>query len=270
MLRVGVVGCGAIGSIICRALDKDIEGAELVGIHEHHIKNIESLCAELSSKPKMMKISEMVKEVDLVVESAAAVAVPQAAIAALENGCDVMIMSVGALVDGQLLDNLVNLALEHKCRIFLPSGAVAGIDGIKSASIAPVRSVTLTTTKPPRGLAGAPYVIANKIDMDAFDKPEVIFDGTAIDAVKAFPANVNVAACISLAGIGVHKTRVKIVVDPGSTRNRHEIEVIGDFGRFTTEVENIPFPENPKTSYLAALSAVATLKKIASPLQIGT
>jgi aspartate dehydrogenase len=270
MLRVGVVGCGAIGSIICRALDKDIEGAELVGIHEHHIKNIESLCAELSSKPEMMKISEMVKEVDLVVESAAAIAVPQAAIAALESGCDVMIMSVGALVDGQLLENLVNLARKHNCKIYLPSGAVAGIDGIKSAASAPIHSVTLTTTKPPRGLVGAPYVVANKIDLDGFNGPEVIFDGTAIEAVKAFPANVNVAACISLAGIGVDKTRVKIVVDPGSTRNRHEIEVIGDFGRFTTEVENIPFPENPRTSYLAALSAVATLKKIASPLQIGT
>ena len=270
MLRVGVVGCGAIGSIICRSLDQDIEGAELVGIHEHHIENIESLCAELSCKPKMMKISEMVTNVDLVVESASAVAVPQAAIAALESGCDVMIMSVGALVDGQLLDNLVNLARKHNCKIYLPSGAVAGIDGIKSATSAPIHSVTLTTTKPPRGLAGAPYVVANKIDLDAFDRPEVIFDGTAIEAVKAFPANVNVAACISLAGIGVDKTRVKIVVNHGSTRNRHEIEVIGDFGRFTTEVENIPFPENPRTSYLAALSAVATLKKIASPLQIGT
>ena len=270
MLRVGVVGCGAIGSIICRALDKDIEGAELVGIHEHHIKNIEPLCAELSCKPKMMKISEMVKEVDLVVESAAAIAVPQAAIASLESGCDVMIMSVGALVDGQLLENLVNLARKHNCKIYLPSGAVAGIDGIKSAASAPIHSVTLTTTKPPRGLAGAPYVVVNNIDLESFDRPEVIFDGTAIEAVKAFPANVNVAACISLAGIGVDKTRVKIVVDPDSTRNRHEIEVIGDFGRFTTEVENIPFPENPRTSYLAALSAVATLKKIASPLQIGT
>ncbi len=270
MLRVGVVGCGAIGSIICRALDKDIEGAELVGIHEHHIKNIESLCAELSCKPKMMKISEMVKVVDLVVESAAAIAVPQTAIASLENGCDVMIMSVGALVDRKLLDNLVNLARKHNCKIYLPSGAVAGIDGIKSAASAPIHSVTLTTTKPPKGLAGAPYVVVNNIDLESFDGPEVIFDGTAIEAVKAFPANVNVAACISLAGIGVDKTRVKIVVDPGSTRNRHEIEVIGDFGRFTTEVENIPFPENPRTSYLAALSAVATLKKIASPLQIGT
>ncbi|MDW7775075.1 MAG: aspartate dehydrogenase [Methanosarcinales archaeon] len=270
MLRVGVVGCGAIGSIICRALDKGIEGAELVAIHEHHAENIESLCAELSHKPGIMKISEMVKEVDLVVESASAIAVPQAAIPALESGCDVMIMSVGALVDGQILDNLVDLARMHNCRIYLPSGAVAGIDGIKSASVAPVQSVTLITTKPPRGLVGAPYVVAKKIDLDAFDRPSVIFDGTAFEAVKAFPANVNVAACISLAGIGVDRTRVKIVVDPGSTRNRHEIEVIGDFGRFTTEVENIPFPENPRTSYLAALSAVATLKKIASPLQIGT
>ncbi|MCL7415493.1 MAG: aspartate dehydrogenase [ANME-2 cluster archaeon] len=270
MLKVGVVGCGAIGSIICRALDKDIDGAQLFAIHEHHRENIESLYAELSNKPKLMKISEMVTNVDLVVESASAVAVHQAAIPALENGCDVMIMSVGALVDRHLLDNLIDLAREHDSRIYLPSGAVAGIDGIKSAAVAPIRSVTLTTTKPPRGLAGAPYVVTNNIDLDSFDQPQIIFEGTAIEAVKAFPANVNVAACISLAGIGVDRTRVKIMVDPGSDRNRHEIEVIGDFGTFTTSVENIPFPENPRTSYLAALSAVATLKKIASPLQIGT
>lgn len=270
MLRVGVVGCGAIGSIICRALDTEIEGAELTAIHEHHIENIESLCRELSCEPKIMRISEMVNEVDLVVESAAPAAVSQAAIPALENGCDVMILSEGALVDSDLLDRLLSLAREHNCRIYLPSGAVAGIDGIKSASVAGIDSVTLTTTKPPKGLAGSPYVVENNIDLDSFNEPTVIFDGSASQAVKGFPANVNVAAAISLAGIGVDRTRVRIAVDPGADRNQHEIDVVGDFGRFSAKVENIPSPENPKTSYLAALSAVATLKKIASPLQIGT
>jgi len=270
MLRVGVVGCGAIGSFICHALDTEIEGARLIAVHEHHIELMETLCSSLSCKPGMVKIRKMVEMVDLVVEAAAPEAVPSAAVTALENGCDVMIMSVGALVDSGLMDRLTALALENNCKIYLPSGAVVGIDGIKSASIARIESVTLTTTKPPRALAGAPYVVEHNIDLEGLRESTVIFEGAAHDAVKAFPANVNVAAAISLAGIGVEKTRVRIIVDPASDRNRHEIEVIGDFGRFITQVENVPSPENPETSYLAALSAVATLKKIASPLQIGT
>lgn len=270
MVRVGVVGCGFIGSVICRALDTDIEGVELVAVHEHHTELVESLCETLSCNPTMMKISQMVKVVDLLIEAAAPEAVPQAAIPALENGCDVMIMSVGALVDFELYNKLTALARAHNCKIYLPSGAVTGIDGIKSASIADIHSVTLTTTKPPKGLVGAPYVTENNIDLYEFKARTIIFEGTAKEAVKAFPANVNVAATISLAGIGVDKTRVCIAVDPDIDRNKHEIEVTGDFGTFTTLVKNIPSPENPRTSYLAALSAVATLKKIVSPMQIGT
>ncbi|MBE0524723.1 MAG: aspartate dehydrogenase [Methanosarcinales archaeon] len=270
MLRVGVVGCGAIGSIICRALDTGITGAQLLAVHEHHIELADQLCETLSRPPSLMKIREMVKKVDLIVEAASPEAVPQVAIPALEKGCDVMIMSVGALVDSELLNKLISLAEEHNCKIYLPSGAVAGVDGIKSASSANIYSVTLTTTKPPKGLAGAPFVVENNIDPYKFKTPTIIFEGTAKEAVKAFPANVNVAATISLAGIGVDKTHVKIKVDPTIDRNRHEIKVEGDFGTFTTLVENIPSPENPKTSYLAPLSAIATLRKIASPLQIGT
>ena len=270
MLRVGVVGCGAIGSFICHALDTDIQGARLVAVHEHHIELMETLCASLSCRPEMVKLNQMVEIVDLVVEAAAPEAVPAIAAVALKNGCDVMIMSVGALVDSSLMNRLTSLALENNCRIYVPSGAVIGIDGIKSASVAGIESVTLTSTKPPRALAGAPYVIKHNIKLEEFRKPTVIFEGAARDAVKAFPANVNVAAAISLAGIGVEKTRVRIIVDPASNRNRHEIEVTGDFGRFTTYVENVPSPENPKTSFLAALSAVATIEKIAGPLQIGT
>jgi aspartate dehydrogenase len=270
MLRVGVVGCGAIGSIICQALDTRIEGAQLVGVHEHHTELVKLLGTSLSSEPRQMKIRQMVRLVDLVVEAASSKAVAQTAVLALESGCSVMIMSVGALVDPGLLNKLITLAKEHNCKIYLPSGAVTGIDGIKSASIAGIQSVLLTTTKPPEALAGAPYIVENDIDLNAFKSPSVIFEGSAAKAVKAFPANVNVAACISLAGIGIDKTRVRIVVDPGIDKNRHEIEVTGDFGRFTTRVDNIPSPDNPRTSYLAALSAVATLKKIVSPLQIGT
>jgi aspartate dehydrogenase len=159
---------------------------------------------------------------------------------------------------------------KNDCKIFVPSGAIAGIDGLKSAKSASIDRVEISTTKNPKGLDGAPFIMANNINIYSFQKKTMIFEGNAKEAVKAFPANVNVAASLSLAGIGSEKTRVKIFVDPNASRNIHEITVEGDFGAFTCRIENVPSPENPKTSFLAALSAIATLKKITEPLQIGT
>jgi len=181
-----------------------------------------------------------------------------------------MVLSVGALADEELRTALFGLAKQHNCKLYFPSGAVVGIDGLNSASAAGISSVTLTTRKPPSGLMGAPYVVEHGIELDKLVKETVLFEGTASEAVKAFPANVNVAATISLAGIGFEQTRVRVIADPSLSRNVHEITVEGEFGKFSTRVENLPSPENPKTSYLAALSAVSTLKKIMNPVQVGT
>ena len=188
----------------------------------------------------------------------------------LESGKDLMVMSVGAFMDEKLLDDLVSAARKNDCRIFVPSGAIAGIDGLRSARTALISKVEISTTKNPKGLEGAPFIIENNIDVNSFHEKTLIFDGNAKEAVRAFPANVNVAASLSLAGIGSEMTRVKVFVDPEASRNIHEITVEGDFGKFTCRIENIPSPDNPKTSLLAALSAIATLKKITEPLQIGT
>ncbi|VVB68589.1 putative L-aspartate dehydrogenase [uncultured archaeon] len=161
------------------------------------------------------------------------------------------------------------LAEEHGSRIYIPSGAISGLDGLKSASIGTIRKVTLTTTKNPKGLEGAPYIRENKVDLEALKEPAVIFEGSAAEAVKAFPANVNVAATLCLAA-REGKVRVKIIADPNINVNRHEIMAEGDFGQIFTRVENVPSPKNPKTSYLAALSAIATLRSIVEPLKIGT
>ncbi len=217
-----------------------------------------------------MKLEELLQSVDLVVESASQNAVRFVVPKALEAGCDVMVLSVGALADEELRERLFRLAEQNNCKLYFPSGAVAGIDGINSASAAGISSVTLTTRKPPLSLAGAPHVETLGIELEKIEKETLLFEGPASEAVKAFPANVNVAATISLAGIGFEQTKVRVIADPALSRNVHEITVEGEFGKLFTRVENLPSPENPKTSYLAALSAISTLKKILSPVQIGT
>jgi aspartate dehydrogenase len=271
MLSVGLIGCGTIGTSICKAIDNGTIEAELVAIYDRNLNDVDKLLSTLKrSKPQVIEVAEMVKKIDILVECASQEAVYELIPTALHAHCDVMIMSVGAFSDEKLFKTIKELAKENKCKVYLPSGAIVGLDGLKSASSDEIYSVTLTTQKPPRGLAGAPYIIRNKIDLDKINGKTVIFEGTASEAVKAFPANVNVAATISLTGIGFEKTKVKIVANPALTRNIHEISVEGAFGEFTTKVENVPSPTNPKSSYLASLSAIATLKKLSDPIQTGT
>jgi aspartate dehydrogenase len=268
-LKIGLVGCGAIGTEIAKAIDSGEIDANLVAVCDHNSATAIALIDSLRAKPIKAKLEELTSLSDLVVEAASQKAVPAIAVAALEKGKNLMIMSVGALVDQELYRKLKNLAKEHGSRVYIPSGAISGLDGLKSASIGTIRKVTLTTTKNPNGLVGAPYVLEQKIDLGALTEATVIFEGTATEAVKAFPANVNVAATICLAAReGV--VQVKIIADPNIKVNRHEIVVEGDFGQIHTKVENVPFPRNPKTSYLAALSAIATLRSIVEPLKIGT
>jgi len=268
-IKIGLVGCGAIGAEIAKAVDSGALDADLVAVCDHNPETAVALIDSLQHKPVRVKLEELVSLSDVVVEAASQKAVPAIARAALGKGKKLMIMSVGALADREFFAEVKALAREHGSRVYLPSGAISGLDGIKSARTGTIRSVTLTTTKNPGGLKGAPYVLENKIDLDALKGPTQIFEGSALQAVKAFPANVNVAATLFLAS-GEGEVRVKIVADPGIHVNRHEIVVEGDFGRITTLVENVPSPRNPKTSYLAALSAIATLRSIVEPVKIGT
>jgi len=155
-------------------------------------------------------------------------------------------------------------------RLWLPSGAIAGLDGVKAAVMAGVDSVTLTTTKPSEGLAGAPGIKEKAIDLNRIKVATEVYNGPADEACRLFPQNVNVAASLSLAGIGPKRTMVRIIADPNVDKNIHEIEVKGDFGVLRTRVENVPSPENPRTSYLAILSALATLRKLTQQMQVGT
>ena len=268
-LRVGLVGCGAIGAEIAKAIDTGLIDADLVAVCDHNPATAEALIESLQHKPIKARLEDLVNLSDVVVEAASQKAVPAVARAVLAKGKKLMIMSVGALASPDFFQDVKNLAKEHGSRVYIPSGAISGLDGLKSASIGTIRKVSLTTTKNPSGLKGAPYILEKKIDLDALKGPTMIFAGSAAEAVKAFPANVNVAATLYLAA-GESDVRVVVVADPNIHVNRHEIEVEGDFGRISTRVENVPSPRNPRTSYLAALSAIATLRSIVEPVKIGT
>ncbi|HSB79523.1 MAG TPA: aspartate dehydrogenase [Candidatus Methylomirabilis sp.] len=268
MLKVGVVGCGTIGGEICRAMDGELVQAALVGISDVDLPKAETLARSLKRPIPVRPLADVIEASDLVVEAASKAAAPAIIRQALERSKDVMVMSVGGLLT--CADEMLRLAQRQGRRLYVPSGAIAGLDAIKGAMLGRVSKVTLTTRKPPRGLEGAPYVLEKGIDLKALRQPTIVFSGSAREAVPAFPANINVAAALSLAGIGADKTEVRIIADPGCDRNIHEIEAEGDFGRLVARMENVPSPHNPKTSYMAALSAIALLRRITESLVVGT
>jgi aspartate dehydrogenase len=178
-----------------------------------------------------------------------------------------MVMSVGGLIGHE---DLLKKASKKCVKVYIPSGALCGVDGLKSSSTGRIKSVTLTTRKPPKGLEGAPYIKEHNINLAAIKNETVIFTGSAKDAIKAFPQNVNVSAVLSLAGIGAGKTRVRIITSPQYTKNIHEVEIESEAGRIFTRTENVPSKTNPRTSELAVFSAIATLKGITDSVRLGT
>ncbi|NQT95660.1 MAG: aspartate dehydrogenase [Candidatus Omnitrophica bacterium] len=270
MKTIGIVGCGTIGTFLAKRINKDFKLlARLAGLCDIDEEKAKVLSKKLSKKIPILSLDQLIEKSDLIIEAASSSISCNICKKALTKGKDVMVMSIGGLIKDY--KSLFSLAEKKKATIILPSGAICGLDGLKSAKLANVRKVTLTTRKPPKGLKGAPYIIEKDIDIDAITGEQVIFEGTAEDAVKAFPKNINVSALLSIAGIGAKKTRVKIVTSPEYMVNMHELEVEGDFGRLVSRTENVPSPTNPKTSFLAPLSALATLKQILNPSQkIGT
>ena len=272
--KVALIGCGTIGTIIAKAIDAGEAGeVELAWLFDIRSESCESLAEKLRSKPRLAKSIEKIladKSVDLVVEAASQAAVAQYALDVLRSKKELMIMSVGALGDEKLLESMKKEAARVGKRVHVPSGAILGIDGIKAAKIAGIEEATLTTRKPAKTLASSAYVRERGLDLAKIKKPIVVFEGPAREAVKAFPESVNVAATLSLAGIGFDKTKVRVIADPSLDRNVHEIHVRGKAGEFVTEARNVPSPDNPRTSYLAALSAIRTLRNLTENVKIGT
>lgn len=264
--NVGVVGLGAIGRRVCRALDDGIPGLRLAGALARDRARAESFLAELAGQPPFLALDDLIAASDLLVEASTQAHVQEIAPRALASGRDLVVLSCGGLLGRP---EWVALAEANHCHIYVPSAAIAGLDAVKGARLGAVTSVTMETRKPPRGLAGAPWIVQHKIDLDAITRETLVFEGPATEACRGFPANVNVLAALSLAGIGPERTHIRIYAVPDLTHNMHRIQVEGEFGRLRIEVENVP-SENPRTGRLSYLSTIALLRDLGATLRVGT
>ena len=266
-LRVAIAGFGAIGKAVATHLDRGIDGLALAAVSARDQARAEQAVAGFVRPVPVAPLASLWQHADLIVECAPAALLRELAEPALARGRHVMVLSCGALLDNF---DLVELARRYGGRIYVPSGALLGLDAVAAAAEGKISSVHMITRKPPQGLTGAPYLEQNAIDVSALTEPKRVFAGTAREAARGFPANVNVAAALALAGIGPDRTTIEIWADPAVTRNIHRIEVEADAARFSLQIENVPSAENPRTGRLTALSVIAALKKLTSPLAVGT
>jgi len=270
--KIGLLGCGAIGTQIALAIDSGKISAKLTHIFDTDKNHSELLVSKLKHKPEIVDNVHLLSsnDVDLVVEAASQKAVNDNALSIIQNRKNLLIMSVGALLDESVFEIISNACKEFHKTVFLPSGAIAGLDAIKSVRDE-LESVTLVTTKHPNSLKGAKFFETSQIKIESITQVTTIFDGNAKDAVELFPKNINVSALLSLVGLGSDKTFVKIIADPGTDKNTHQIIAKGKFGEIKIDVENVPDSNNPKTSRLAILSAIECLRTICSDdIRIGT
>lgn len=253
-MKVGIIGCGAIANIITGSIAPENNGIEIAHFFDKDIERAENL-ASLAGGVAVLNFDDMLNDVDLVLECASSDSVKNYAPIILKKGIDMITMSIGAFMDKDFYNEVLKIARENNAKIHLPSGAIVGLDGIKAVAKFGLKEINLVTRKSPRSLG-------KNIDVE-----EVLFEGKASEAVKQFPLNINVAATISMACN--RDIDVKIIVDPKVDRNVHEITAKGDFGEFKTTTMNFPCEANPKTSILAALSAIKLLKSFNETISVG-
>ena len=267
-MKIALAGLGAIGGVVARrVLADNIPGIQLVAVSARdHEKARATLKTMNGGAVPIVGLADLAGMADLVIECAPAALMDEIAQPVLRAGKKLLVLSAGALLPRP---ELLELAKKHGGQIIVPSGALLGLDAVCAAAEGQIHSVQMTTRKPPKGLAGAPYLVENRIQVDNVREALRVFSGSARDAAKGFPANVNVAVALSLAGIGPDRTRIDIWADPSVTRNTHRIQVESDSARIDMTIENIP-SENPKTGRITALSVIAALRKIHAPLRVGT
>jgi len=269
-LKIGIVGCGAIGSSLAKEIVMNFnQRASLSALFDIRPEKARFLSRKLTKSSKLCagNLDILIKRSDLVIEASSAKAAWEIARKSLAGGRRVMIMSAGGMVEHA--DALLALAVKNNSEVYFPSGAIAGIDALKAANIAGVTKVVLTTRKNPAAFKGVEYAEKN-FKLTGLKKEKILFSGKAARAVKYFPQNINVAAVLGLAAIGMRKTQVRIIASPDVQKNIHEVLIESRAARIFTRTENILHPENPKTSYLAVLSAIAVLKQILQPVKLGT
>lgn len=267
-LKVAIAGLGSIGKVVADRLLHGIEGLRLVAVGARRPDNArEFLAARDGAQVAVTDLAHLPELADVIVEALPAKAFDEIAEPALRAGRTLMVVSVGQLLGRE---RLFDVARQSNGRIIVPTGALLGLDAVQAAAQGQIHSVRMTTRKPPAGLVGAPHLVRNNINLDGLTAPLRIFSGTAREAVVGFPANVNVVAALSLAGVGPDRTTIEIWADPSADRNQHSIEVDSDSASFSMEIRNIPSADNPKTGKITALSVVAALRKLGSSVRIGT
>jgi aspartate dehydrogenase len=266
-LKVGLAGLGAVGLEVARRIEAGIPGLILAAVAVRDADKARRNLPGAGARIAIVAAEALAETCDVVVEGLPPASFRGVAISVIARGKLFMPLSVG-----QLLENwdLVVLAKEKDARILVPTGGLIGLDAVRAAAEGVIRSVTMVTRKPPGGLDGAPYLVERGISLKGLNTARKVFDGTARDGARGFPQNVNVAAALSLAGIGPDATRLEIWADPELERNTHRIEVEADTVRFTMTIENVPSDENPRTGRIVALSTVATLRGLVSELKVGT
>jgi len=265
-VRIGIIGCGAIGTELALFVERGLKTrARLYAVCDCDTDKIKTLAQKLARKLSAKTLPELIRCCDLSIECAGVPAVKPSLAAALKYRKHIIILSVGGLLNAGAA---IRQAKRRGIKVYVPSGAICGVDGAGALSLAGIKNITLTTSKPPQGLAGASYIDRRGIDLSRITKATLVFEGTVADAVKHFPKNINVAATLELAaGVPV---KVRLVADPGIKRNIHRIKIEAEAGDISIEVANNPSKMNPKTSALAALSAQNLLKKILGNFIIGS
>lgn len=268
-MRIGILGCGAIGSGIAQSVPNQLKHHyQLTALHDIEHLKAKNLEKKLHCRGLVKSsLSELITHCDLMVEAVNASTTKPMIQEALKAKRHVLSMSVGKLLNSQ---GLLNLAQSLQVCLLIPSGAIAGVDALKAASLSAIQHITLTTRKPPLSFLHTPFVQKKKIHLSAIKSDTVLFEGDVASAVQLFPQNINVAVTLALSCHHPEIITVRIIASPGIKNNIHEIEIIGDFGRIMTRTDNTVCPDNPKTSYLAVLSGIQTLKQFAEYVKIGT
>ena len=267
-MRVALLGAGTIARLVLAHRPPGIDIVALWGrgpasrgvplAREHGISYVESRKDLLALRPEAL------------IEAASHDAVREHLVPLLEAGVSVVVLSAGALADDGLKKEAERAAARSGALFYVPSGGIGGLDALKTACLAGVDEVSIQVAKPPAAWKGIPYVDGLGVDLDRLQGATTLFEGPAREGVPHFPQNVNIAAVLSLAGIGMDRTQLRVVADPALTLNTHTIRVSGAAGRMTVVLENVPAPENPKTSWLACYSALAALETLGTKVRYGT
>ena len=266
-LKVGIAGLGAVGWPVARKLDGGIEGLELVAVAVRRPGRAREKLSALNRPPALVMPGDLAALADVIVECVPAAVFDQVARPAVEAGRIFIPISVGAMLERA---DLVERARATGARILVPTGALVGLDAVRAAAESEIAEARIITRKPPKSLAGAPYLEQQGISLENLAEPLRLFAGPAAEGVKGFPANVNVAAALSLAGIGPERTQLEIWADPDLQYNTHRIEVVSDSARLSLKIENVPSEETPGTGKITALSIIAQLRRLVEPMTVGT